>query len=158
MHSQPLPSYRRACLPPVTLVYLLNFVAAKTLRKWQLFGILLNLAMYILDTFPNHILSECFTRVFIAWGKRGQPEYTWETVLKILKLEIMSEQRLSLEVRSNLALRVFPTPSYFLEPPLFSPATIAESAPALSCTDPIDPMHAVTRISYRTVLRPRTGR
>ena len=136
IYSHPLP-YQRACLPPVILVDLLNFVAAEILSKWQLFGILLHLPMYVLDTFPTHNLTECFTRVFIAWGKRGQPEYTWETVLKILESKIMSEHRLAMDVRSKLALQPFPTPSYSLEPALSCPATTA-------CTYPIDPMHAVT--------------
>ena len=93
---------------------LLNLVAVKILSKWEIFGILLDIPVEELNTYPGHNCKECFIRVLSAWKRKGTPEYSWTTIIKILQMPIMGEDRLAADVEETLAKKPIPTPSYSL--------------------------------------------
>lgn len=111
--------------PPVTLPDLLNLVVTRIPSKWRAFAIMLELPNLDFDTYPIHDAKECFVRVLSEWKKIGQPQYSWDTVLNILEMPFMSEQRLSMEIRSKLTLKRYFSTSFY--PPLSCPSTSIEA-------------------------------
>ena len=67
--------------------------------RWKEFGILLDIPLSELDTFPAHSCVECFVRVFDSWERRGRPEFTWETVIRVLESPPLEEMMLAQKVR-----------------------------------------------------------
>ena len=122
LHQLPVASG----LPPLTLTDLLNLVVANIPSKWKLFGMLVDVPEQFFDTYPIYDSKECFIRVIMSWKKSGQPEFKWETVLEILEMPIMSEPKLALDIRSKLASRFFPSPSYSLDPALSCPVSSSD--------------------------------
>ena len=67
--------------------------------RWREFGILLDIPLSELDTFPAHSCVECFVRVIDSWERRGRPEFTWETVIRVLESPPLEEMMLAQKVR-----------------------------------------------------------
>lgn len=103
---------------------LTNLVISKIPGMWKYFGIELEVpeSEHNFETYPSHDAKECFLKVIMSWKRRGQPDYTWETVLDVLQSENLSEKRLAMDVRSKLMSRHTQSPYY-------------QQAPALSCPD-----------------------
>ena len=107
--------------PLLKLNQLVNLVISKIPGQWRWFGIEIEVpeSENNFETYPIHDVKECFIRVVMSWRKRGYPKYTWETVLRTLQSESLSEKRLAIEVQSQLlASRDFQTVSFSQEPTL----------------------------------------
>lgn len=126
LHLQPEVRESTTGLPPVILPDLLNLVVTCIPSKWRTFAIMLELPNLDFDTYPIHDAKECFVRVLCEWKKAGQPDYSWDTVLNILEMPFLNEQRLAMEVRSKLILKYFSnSPSFY--PPLSCPSSSKET-------------------------------
>ena len=70
--------------------------------KWKAFGILLEIPLAELDTYPAHSCVENFAHVFNSWEKKGQPEFSWETVIQVLESPLLEEMMLAQKVKKMM--------------------------------------------------------
>ena len=87
---------------PLSLSVFLTHVGSQMPSRWRAFGILLDIPLSQLDTYPSHSCMDCFARVFDSWEKRGQPEFSWETVIRVLESPTLEEMMLARKVRDML--------------------------------------------------------
>jgi len=83
-----------------------NLIACKIPRKWQQVGIQLGLEEGELRAFAESAGGDhmhCFTSVFTAWRNRQTRDFSWETVVSVLRTRAVGEIRLADEVSSVLA-------------------------------------------------------
>ena len=71
--------------------------------RWRSFGILLDIPLSELDTYPAHSCVDCFACVFDSWERRGRPEFSWETVIRVLESPPLEEMTLAQKVRKMMA-------------------------------------------------------
>ena len=88
---------------PLTLPVFLTYIGSQMPSKWRMFGILLDIPWSELDTYPAHSCVDCFARVFDTWEKKGHPEFSWETVVSVLKNPLLEEMQLALKVRQKMS-------------------------------------------------------
>ena len=77
------------------LADLMNEVAVKIPDKWHPVGIQLGLAHSELTSITSSDSQFKFASVFTEWNKRNTPEYSWATIIDVLKTPAVSEQRLA---------------------------------------------------------------
>ena len=83
-----------------------NLIASKIPRKWQEVGIQLGLEEGELRAFAESAGGDhmrCFTLVFTAWRNRQTRDFSWETLVSMLRTRAVGEIRLADEVSSVLA-------------------------------------------------------
>ena len=84
---------------PLSQSVFLTHVGSQMPSRWREFGILLDIPLSELDTLPAHSCVECFVRVIDSWERRGRPEFTWETVIRVLESPPLEEMMLAQKVR-----------------------------------------------------------
>ena len=77
------------------LKHLLNKVAAKCENKWELVGIQLDLEPNKLSSFKTDNCILCFKKVLELWKQKGEPPYTWDTIIDVLNAECIGENNLA---------------------------------------------------------------
>ena len=87
---------------PLTLAVFLAHIGNQMLSKWRVFGILLDVPLSELDTYPANSCVECFARVFDSWERKGRPEFSWETVIRVLETPPLEEMVLAQKVRKMM--------------------------------------------------------
>ena len=88
---------------PPEITELLNKVAAKARDKWEKIGLQLKIAYDHLKSISenqDHII--CYAEVFSLWQKRGDPPFTWATIIEALKAPIVGEQQVAKELEEWL--------------------------------------------------------
>ena len=85
----------------------MNEVAVKTPRKWHEVGIQLKLSQDELsvlnDSSPTG--SQLFASIFTVWKKRNTREYSWATIVDVLKTPAVDEVGLAKELIAKLTHR-----------------------------------------------------
>ena len=89
---------------PLNLSNFMNYVGSNMLSKWQSFGILVDIPLSNLETYPTQSPINCFARVFDSWQRSGSPEFSWETVINILESPLLGEMQLAENVREMITL------------------------------------------------------
>ena len=98
-----LPTVNPLDRPP-KISELLNQVAAKATDKWKMIG-------YQLDIEHHHLKSisknneddlDCYAEVFSLWQRRGDPPFTWDTIIEALRAPIVGEDQLAKELEKWL--------------------------------------------------------
>ena len=81
-----------------------NKVAARALPKWKRLGIQLNIDFSKLKSIEKeHIDSfDCYAEVFQLWKSKGDPPFTWETIIDALKAPSVRETELATELQEWL--------------------------------------------------------
>lgn len=87
---------------PPKLKDLLNKVAAKCENKWELVGIQLDLEPSKLGSFKRDSCIHCFKEVFQLWEKKGDPPYTWDTIIDVLNADSIGENSLANDLKKWL--------------------------------------------------------
>ena len=88
------------------LADLMNEVAVKIPDKWYTVGIQLGLEHGELTSISSSGPSDPqfkFASVFTEWNKRSTREYSWATIIDVLKTPAVSEQRLADELLRKLS-------------------------------------------------------
>ena len=78
-------------------------MAAKATDKWERIGFQLDIEYHQLKTIArdeDHIIR--YAKVFSEWQRRGDPPFTWATVIEVLKAPIVGEDQLAKEVEEWL--------------------------------------------------------
>ena len=85
---------------------LLNEVACKIPNKWYAVGIQLELTHNDLCSWlaanPNGDTMKLFASVFAAWKDRGTGDYSWATIIEVLKTPSVCQPRLAEELSKKL--------------------------------------------------------
>ena len=86
------------------LADLMNEVAAEIPGKWHDVGIQLKLSTSDLDCLRTLSLptSQLFSSVFTLWKKRTTDDYSWATIIKVLKTPAVDEIRLAEKLNTKL--------------------------------------------------------
>ena len=75
----------------------MNEVAAKIPGKWHEVGIQLKLSQeelsFLKDSSPT--VSQLFASIFTVWKRRTTREYSWTTIIEVLKTDAVDETRLA---------------------------------------------------------------
>ena len=82
---------------------LLNKVASRVMDKWERIGLSLDLELHQLKSVckrQDPIL--CYSEVFTLWQKKGDPSFTWATIVDTLKDPIVGEVKLAAEIEEWL--------------------------------------------------------
>ena len=88
---------------PPDMLDLLNKVACKARDKWEMMGVALGLELNQLSSFSKHADPiKCYMEVFSTWKKKTDPPFTWATVINSLKLPIVGETELAMEIEEWL--------------------------------------------------------
>ena len=88
---------------PPDMLDLLNKVACKARVKWEMMGVALGLELNQLSSFSKHADPiKCYMEVFSTWKKKTDPPFTWATVINSLKLPIVGETELAMEIEEWL--------------------------------------------------------
>ena len=98
-------------IPTLSLPNFLNHVGVNIASRWQEFGILLDIPLSDLDTYPAHSCAACLSRVFDSWQRKGSPEFSWETVINVLESPLLNEMQLAKKVREMGTLHPKQDPS-----------------------------------------------
>ena len=86
---------------PPNILDLLNKVACKARDKWEMMGLALDIELNQLNSFSKQYDAnpiKCYTEVFSTWKKNTDPPFTWATVINSLKLPIVGETKLAMEI------------------------------------------------------------
>ena len=87
---------------PLSLPVFLTHVGSQIPNKWRQFGILLHIPWSELETYPAHSCMDCFARLFDTWEGNRSPEFSWETVIKVLESPLLKERSLAHKVREMM--------------------------------------------------------
>ena len=87
---------------PLSLAVFLTYIGSQMPSKWKAFGILLEIPLAELDTYQSHSCVESFAHVFDSWEKKGQPDFSWETVVRVLESPPLEEMMLAQKVRKMM--------------------------------------------------------
>ena len=88
------------------LADLMNKVAVKIPNKWYTVGIQLELEHGELASIASSGPIDPqfkFASVFTEWNKHSTPEYSWATIINVLKTPAINEQRLAEELFRKLS-------------------------------------------------------
>ena len=89
---------------PPDILDLLNKVACKARDKWEMMGLALGIELNQLNSFSKHADPiKCYMEVFSTWKKNTDPPFTWATVINSLKLPIVGETELAIEIEEWLS-------------------------------------------------------
>ena len=87
------------------LADLLNEVAVIIPNEWYAVGIQLNLSDEELrswrESYP-HARTELFARIFTEWKRRSTTEYSWATIIKVLKTRLVNQFKLANDLETKL--------------------------------------------------------
>ena len=98
-------------IPTLSLRNFVNHVGVNIVNRWQEFGILLDIPLSDLDTYPTYSCAVCLSRVFDTWQRKGSPEFSWETVVNVLESPLLNEMQLAKKVREMVTLHPKQDPS-----------------------------------------------
>ena len=81
-----------------------NKVAPRALHKWKRLGIQLEIDFSKLKSIEKeHIDSfDCYTEIFQLWKSKGDPPFTWATIIDALKAPSVEEIELATELQDSL--------------------------------------------------------
>ena len=86
---------------------LMNTVAAKIPEKWREVGIGLGLdsadISRIEADISTHKSTPCYVMVFDTWKNKGTKDYTWETLLKVLRTPLVNALKLASTIEGQLS-------------------------------------------------------
>ena len=103
VHMLPLLNVSGSLDKPPNILDLLNKVACKARDKWEMMGLALGIELDQLNSFSKHADPiKCYTEVFSTWKKNTDPPFTWATVINSLKLPIVGETELAMEIEEWL--------------------------------------------------------
>ena len=96
MYADPLQS-------PPEIKDLHNKVAAKALHKWKRLGIQLKLDFSKLKSIEKEHKDafDCYAEIFQLWKSKGDPPYTWATIIDALKAPSVEETELATELQDS---------------------------------------------------------
>ena len=77
---------------------LLNKVASRAQDKWQLVGLQLNIRQDQLNAFQHQNPIICYSEVFDLWKSKGDPPFTWTTIIDALRTPSVHEDVLAKEI------------------------------------------------------------
>ena len=84
----------------------MNEVAAHILSKWRLVGIQLNIKTEDLNSIrvdnPHYSRLELFIEVFSLWKDNCTREYSWATMIEVLKAPSVDEKSLAEQLNRKL--------------------------------------------------------
>ncbi len=80
---------------------LMDEVAVRTPSCWHAIGIRLNLPSEQLRVWDEKPLDQRFSLVFSTWKNNGTPEYSWETMIEVLKSPSVKAIRLAQELNEK---------------------------------------------------------
>ena len=82
----------------------LNKVASRARDKWKVFGLQLNIELHELNTIQNSDPILCFAEVFNIWKNKGDPSFTWATIVEALRSPIVNQNNVAKEIEDWLHL------------------------------------------------------
>ena len=72
------------------------------MNKWRLVGTALELEQDQLKAITCEDPRSCYSEVFDLWQKKGDPPFTWETIIKRLKSGTVGLVKLATEIEKWL--------------------------------------------------------
>ena len=83
---------------------LLNLVAARANEKWKLLGLQLKLSLQQLNSIEEKCKQAilCYAEIFQLWQNKGDPPFTWGTIINTLKAPSVGEAKLAAELQEML--------------------------------------------------------
>ena len=83
---------------------LLNKVAARANEKWKSVGLQLDMELPELNTIEDRInqANLCYAEMFQLWKTKGDPPFTWGTIIDALKAPSVGETQLATELQDWL--------------------------------------------------------
>ena len=97
MHTGPLQS-----VPDIT--DLLDRAAARACEKWKIIGLKLKISLQQLNSIEERYRQAilCYAEIFQLWKNKGDPSYTWGTIIAVLKAPSVGEAQLATELQEWL--------------------------------------------------------
>ena len=87
---------------------LINKVATKIPHKWHEVGIQLNLKheelRFLRESLPSGAGSQLFASIFTLWKNRRTREYSWATMIEVLKTTSVDQTRLAEDLNRELTI------------------------------------------------------
>ena len=77
-------------------------MAAKAPDKWKRIGLQLNIEYQKLNTMANQDHINSYADVFSMWQKKGDPPFTWATIIEVLRADSVEEKQLANELKEWL--------------------------------------------------------
>lgn len=79
-------------------------IANKALDKWEILGLQLDIEPHRLKSIKNQTENNVlrYAEIFEIWKRRGNPPFTWATIIDALKAPIVEEQQLAHELEKCL--------------------------------------------------------
>lgn len=89
------------------MIDLLNKVAVNAMSNWWAVGFQLGIGKDRLDIIQKNSADPivCYSEVFSLWQKRGEPPFTWATIVGTLKAPIVGENKLAADIACEQALK-----------------------------------------------------
>lgn len=83
---------------------LLNKVAAKAIDKWISLGLQLDMELPELNTIEDKHKEAIprYAELFRLWKNKGDPPFTWGTIIDALNAPIVGEAKLATELQESL--------------------------------------------------------
>ena len=80
-------------------------VANKALDKWEILGLQLDIEPHRLKSIKNQADKNVlrYAEIFEIWKRRGNPPFTWTTIIDALKAPIVEEKQLAEELEKCLS-------------------------------------------------------
>ena len=81
-----------------------NKVASKALHKWKRLGTQLNIDYSKLTSIEekHRDAFDCYAEIFQLWKNKGDPPFTWATIIDALKASSVEETELATELQELL--------------------------------------------------------
>ena len=97
LHTGPLES-----VPDIT--DLLDKVAASANEKWKIVGLKFKISLQQLNSIDEKYKQAilCYAEVFQLWKNKGDPPFTWGTIIDVLKAPSVGEAQLATELQEWL--------------------------------------------------------
>ena len=83
---------------------LLNMIAARANEKWKVIGLQLKLNLQQLNSIDEKYKQTilCYAEMFQVWKNKGDPPFTWDTIIDALKAPMVGEAQLATELQESL--------------------------------------------------------
>ena len=84
-------------LPEPKISDLMNKVASKAKGKWTTIGTQLKIEWDEIQAISQRYQnpSDCYTEMFCQWKKKGDPPFTWATIVKVLRTDSVRENKVA---------------------------------------------------------------
>ena len=83
---------------------LLDKVAARANEKWKIVGLKLKISLQQLNSIDEKYKQAilCYAEVFQLWQNKGDPSFTWSTIIAVLQAPSVGEAQLATELQEWL--------------------------------------------------------